>query len=91
LPASEWDQSACRFFGKRCQISVNPRGVSGAAFDPADRAGLRPGDIMTTISRRAIRSAADARRELGRAAAGEPIFVLVWRRGVDLFLQIRKD
>jgi serine protease Do len=74
-----------------------PAGLDGALVvevagdSPADRAGLRPGDIVTTISRRAVHGAADARRELGGAAAGEPIFLLVWRRGVELFLQIRKD
>jgi serine protease Do len=74
-----------------------PAGLDGALVvevagdSPADRAGLRPGDIVTTVTRRAVHGAADARRELAGAAAGEPIFLLVWRRGVELFLQIRKD
>jgi serine protease Do len=74
-----------------------PPGISGALViqvtpnSPAEHAGLSAGDIIMTINRRAMRSADDAMRELGRAQPGEPVFVLVWRRGVELFLQMRRD
>jgi serine protease Do len=74
-----------------------PPGVTGslvvqvAGDSPGERAGLNAGDIIMTINRRAVRSAAEARRELARAQPGEPVFVLLWRRGAELFLQMRKD
>jgi len=74
-----------------------PPGVSGALVvqvagdSPAERAGLGAGDVIMTISRRAVHSADEAMSELGRAQPGEPVFVLVWRRGVELFLQMRMD
>jgi serine protease Do len=74
-----------------------PPGVSGALVvevardSPAERGGLGAGDVITTISRRAVHGAAEAMRELARAGSGEPVFVLVWRRGVELFLLMRKD
>jgi S1-C subfamily serine protease len=73
-----------RVLRKRLRLQV-------AGDSPAERAGLSAGDVIMTISRRAVRSADGAMRELGRAQCGEPVFVLVWRRGVELFLQMRKD
>jgi serine protease Do len=74
-----------------------PPGVTGALVvqvagdSPGERAGLNGGDIIMTINRRAVRSAAEARRELARARSGEPVFMLLWRRGAELFLQMRRD
>jgi S1-C subfamily serine protease len=74
-----------------------PPGVSGALVvrvagdSPAERAGLNGREIIMTISRRAVRSAGETRRELARARTGEPVFVLLWRRGAELFLQMRRD
>lgn len=65
--------------------------VEAASDSPADRAGLRAGDIIMTISRRVVHGAGDARRALGQAEAGQPVFILVWRRGLELFLQMRRD
>jgi S1-C subfamily serine protease len=65
-------------------------GISASSSDsPGERAGLNAGDIIMTINRRAVRSAAEARRELARAQP-EPVFVLLWRRGAELFLQMRR-
>jgi serine protease Do len=74
-----------------------PPGLDGALVaevtsdGAAQRAGLRPGDIVTAINRRAVHDAAAATRELARAEAGQPVFLLIWRRGVELFLQMRGD
>lgn len=74
-----------------------PPGLDGAlaaevARDGAAvRAGLRPGDVVTAINRRAVHDAGTATRELARAEAGQPVFLLIWRRGVELFLQLRRD
>lgn len=65
--------------------------VEATSGSAAERAGLRAGDIITTVNRRAVGDASSATRELDRVEAGQPVFVLVWRRGVELFLQMRRD
>ena len=57
---------------------------------PADRAGLQAGDVITTIARRAVRGAGDARQALGGVGTGEPVFILLWRSGVEHFLEMRR-
>jgi serine protease Do len=74
-----------------------PAGLHGALVvdvagdSPAARAGLQPGDIITTVSRRAVHDAGAARRELAAAGRGQPVFVLAWRGGVELFLEMRRE
>lgn len=74
-----------------------PAGLDGALVvavaddSAADRAGLRAGDIITSVSRHAVHDASAVTRELARTEAGQPVFVLVWRRGLELFLQMRRD
>ena len=74
-----------------------PAGIVGALVaqvapdSSADRAGVKAGDIITTVSRRGVHSAGEALQELGRVEAGQPVFMLVWRRGVEMFLQMRRD
>jgi serine protease Do len=74
-----------------------PPGLDGALVTEiasegaAERAGLRRGDIITAINRRAVHDAGAATGELAHAEAGQPVFVLVWRRGVELFLEMRTD
>ena len=78
------------------RLSVPPS-VDGAlvvdvAFEsPADEAGLAAGDIIRVINRRPVHSAAEATAELRRIERHKPIFLLVWRRGAEVFLQMRKD
>lgn len=74
-----------------------PLGLDGALIvkvapgSPADEAELSAGDIIRAINRHPIHSAAEARRELGHIEPGRPIFLLVWRRGAEVFLQMRRD
>ena len=78
------------------RLSVPPS-VDGAlvvdvAFEsPADEAGLAAGDIIRVINRRPVHSAAEATAELRRIERHKPIFLFVWRRGAEVFLQMRKD
>ena len=60
--------------------------VDGCA---AARLQLTGGDIIRAINRHPVHSAADARRRLRSIEAGRPIFLLVWRSGVEMFLRMR--
>jgi serine protease Do len=62
-----------------------------APDSPADEAELTAGDIVQAINGRAVRTPADARRELDRVGRGRPVFLLVSRYGATLFLQMRRN
>jgi serine protease Do len=74
-----------------------PPGIDGAlvvdvALDSAaDEAELAVGDVIRQINHRPVRTATDATTELRRIERRGPIFLLVWRHGTDVFLQMRKD
>jgi serine protease Do len=74
-----------------------PPGMDGAivaevATDgAADRAGLQPGDVIREVNRQPVHTAAEAGRALQGVQAGQPVFVLLWRDGNNLFVQMRKD
>ena len=78
------------------QLSV-PATVAGAVVgdvvldSAADDAELGIGDIILAINRQPVHTAAEARSELRRIEPRTPIFLLVWRHGVEVFLQMRKD
>ena len=58
---------------------------------PAAEAGIEEGDIVRKVNRRAVRTAAEATRELQRIPAGRPTFVLVWRAGRELLVEMQRD
>ena len=74
-----------------------PPGIEGAlvvdvALDSAaDDAELAIGDVIRQINWHPVRTAADATAELRRIESRSPIFLLVWRDGTDMFLQMRRD
>ena len=78
------------------RLSVPP-GIDGALIadvepdSAADEAELAVGDVIRQINRRPIHTAAGATSELRRIAPHGPIFLLVWRHGTDVFLQMRRD
>ena len=80
----------------RTRLSLPP-GFDGALVidvtldSAADDAEVAAGDIIRAINRRPIHTAAEAKKELRRIARRTPIFLLVWRDGQELFLQMRKD
>jgi serine protease Do len=73
-----------------------PAGVYGAVVydvspdSAADRAGLTRGDVDQRDNRLAVRPAADAARALAGVEAGGSVFVLVWRGGDEVLLQMRE-
>jgi serine protease Do len=78
------------------RLSV-PRGVDGAlvaavALDsPADEASLAVGDVIRAVNGARVHGPTEAREKLRRVEPRTPIFLLVWRDGVELFLEMRKD
>jgi serine protease Do len=74
-----------------------PSGLDGALVievtggSPADDAGVHAGDVVREINRGVVHNAADASRALAGIERGSPVFLLVWRQGNELFLQIRPD
>lgn len=62
-------------------------GVDGVVVEdvvvnsPADAAGIRPGDVITHMDSRNLRSMRDMLRELGRHRPGETVPVVVVRKG----------
>ena len=53
---------------------------------PAARAGIRAGDVILEIGRQPVTSASQAAAALERINAGEPVFLLLWRDGQELFV-----
>jgi serine protease Do len=73
-----------------------PRGRGGAIItriernSPAANAGLAPNDIIIEVNRQPVASVTDVTRELQRAAAGDTVFLLVWRGGSQVFVPMTK-
>jgi serine protease Do len=62
-----------------------------APDSPADDAELTAGDIVQAINGCAVRTLADARSALDRVGRGRPVFLLVSRDGMALFLEMRRN
>jgi serine protease Do len=63
-------------------VAVDPRG-------PAARAGLRSGDVVTTINGREITAAHELSLAVAEARPGVPLQVGIWRDGRNLAVQVR--
>jgi serine protease Do len=58
---------------------------------PAARADLRRGDIVRKVNRRTIHTAAEAIQEFQGIQAERPVFLLVWREGNEVLIQMQRD
>ena len=73
--------------------SLNVSAVDGAVVtgldpgSPAERAGLRRGDVVTSVNGRAVRGPADLRVKLGLLPVGETVEFRVMREGKQLTLK----
>src|SRR5215475_811368 len=74
-----------------------PAGRSGALISdvdpdgPAAQSGIKPGDVILSVNRKAIASAADAARELQAIPSGRIAQILLWRQDAEIFLTVKKD
>jgi len=57
----------------------------------ADDAGIENGDVVRRINQKPIGSPGDAMQELRRLAPGRTAFLLVWREGREILVEIRRD
>jgi serine protease Do len=74
-----------------------PPGVQGAVVHgvepdgPGALAGLLEGDVVLSVNRRTVQDAAEARQQLRQIAPRQPAFVLVWRNGNEMLVQMRRE
>jgi serine protease Do len=73
---------------QQAQVPANVRGAiiehvrSGS---PADVAGLTPGDVIVSVNRKPVDSAAQVAQQLGSIPQGQDALVLVWSNGGSTF------
>jgi serine protease Do len=60
-------------------------------FTPAAEAGLRRGDVVLEVNRQAVHSASDASRLLRQLKSGQAAFLLLSRRGNQVFVEMRRE
>jgi serine protease Do len=74
-----------------------PAGTDGALvenvepFTPAADAGLKRGDVILEVNRQAVHSGGDASRLLRQAKSGQAVFLLLSRRGNQVFVEMRRE
>ena len=74
-----------------------PDGAAGALVADVQRrgaaaaGGVQPGDVILSINRVEVASAADAVRELNAVESGRAAFLLIQRGDTQVFLQVRKE
>ena len=73
-----------------------PRNRGGAVIvsvdrnGPAANAGLRENDVILEVNQQPVSSVSQIQRELQRATAGQPVFLLIWRSGQTTFVTMTK-
>ncbi len=62
--------------------------VEVVSDSPADRAGLREGDLIVELDGRPVESAADLQRMMTGELIGRSVEVAVWRAGGEASLEL---
>jgi serine protease Do len=78
---------------RRLRLDSGTRGALITDVDdasPAARSGLQRYDIITSVNRVMVTSAADAQRELAKVQPGHTAFLLVLRNGQERFIPVEK-
>jgi serine protease Do len=73
-----------------------PSGRTGAVIADVDADGpsagaLRAGDVIVSVNRKTVSTAADAARELQKVESGHIAQLLVWRGDGEVFVTVKKD
>ena len=74
-----------------------PAGRSGALISdvdpdgPAAQSGIRAGDVILSVNRKAVTNAMDAARELQAVPSGRIAQILLWRGDAEIFVTVKKD
>jgi S1-C subfamily serine protease len=56
----------------------------------AANAGVLPNDVILEVNQKAVANVSQVQRELQGAEAGQPVFLLVWRDGQQVFITMTK-
>jgi S1-C subfamily serine protease len=75
---------ARKLFERRVGVEV----VEVVSGSPADRAGVREGDLIVEVGGRAVESAADLQRMMVAEVIGAELSARIWRTGSELELRI---
>jgi serine protease Do len=73
-----------------------PRGRGGAIVADVDRgsaaanAGIQPNDVIVEVNRQPVANVSQVTRALQNAAAGRPVFLVIWRDGQEYFITMTK-
>jgi serine protease Do len=79
---------------RRLRLPSDVEGVLVSDVDPtsaAARQGIREGDVILQVNRRAVRSPQEARRMLDSVPSGGTAFFLLMRGGQQTFVTVRKQ
>ena len=73
-----------------------PRNRGGAIVSDVDRngpaanAGVLPNDVILKVNGQVVNNVSQVTRELQKAPAGQPVFLLVWRDNQEVFITMTK-
>ena len=73
-----------------------PSGQTGALVTEVDpdgpsAGGLRAGDVILSVNRKAVSTASEAARELQKVQSGHIAQILIWRGDGEVFVTVKKD
>ena len=73
------------------QIPAADTAVFGVSLDsPAANAGVSPLDVILEVNRQKVANVSQVTRELQKVQPGQPVFLLVWRDGTNVFVTMTK-
>ncbi|HET7698057.1 MAG TPA: trypsin-like peptidase domain-containing protein [Vicinamibacterales bacterium] len=78
---------------RRLDLPANAGGAIVSDVDrnsPAANGGVIPGDVILEVNRQRVANVSQITRELQKAQLGQPIFMLVWRNGDNVFVTMTK-
>jgi serine protease Do len=78
---------------RRLDLPANAGGAVVTDVDrnsPAANGGVIPGDVIVEVNRQKVANVSQVTRELQKAQPGQPVFMLVWREGSNVFVTMTK-